>query len=78
MEKFLGEGLTGQTWIHCHVGLVSCGQRQDHVVQTWLPGASPHLFLSPSNLAVYRLAFSWLSLGFLYLSKHMAEEGYIE
>ena len=58
LEKFLGEGLTGQTWIHCHVGPVSCGQRQDHVVQTGLPGASPHLFLPQSNLALYRLAFS--------------------
>lgn len=29
LTKFLGERLTGQTWICCHVGPVSWGQRQD-------------------------------------------------
>lgn len=29
LTKFLGERLTGQTWICCHMGPVRCGQRQD-------------------------------------------------
>lgn len=68
LSKFLGEGLTGQTWIYCCVGPVSYGKMQGHMVQTQLPGASPHLFLPTSIL---------LSTDWLCLSRHMAKEVYI-